>query len=192
MMGSRALPAYVCAAANLTAVVALVTVLSPGTTLSDDATRAAYVRDHVVVWRVGWSLWVLAAISLLLFYAWWRSRIGAGWIALGIAAAGFAADLTAESLLIAIVPDRPDLARTCFFLTGTVANGCYSIAGIVLSLRTRALRGLLVPWTGALWASGLTLSVFAALDQPLGVAASTAVLFALFLPWLIVVGRQLA
>ena len=123
MMGSRALPAYVCAAANLAAVVALVTVLSPGTTLSDDATRAAYVRDHVVVWRVGWALWVLAAISLLLFYAWWRSRIGAGWIALGIAAAGFAADLTAESLLIAIVPDRPDLARTCFFLTGTVANG---------------------------------------------------------------------
>ena len=191
-MGRRALPAYTCAAANLAAVLALATVLAPGTTLTDDAARAAYVREHVVVWRAGWSIWVLAAISLLLFYAWWRSRIRAGRIPLLIAAAGFVADLMAEAMLIAIVPDRPDLARTSFFLTGAIANGCYSIAGILLSLLTPVLRGFLMPWTAVMWAAGLALSVFAALDQPLGVAASTAVLFGLFLPWLIVVGRRLA
>jgi hypothetical protein len=187
-----ALPAYVCALLNGLAAVALATVLAPGTTLVDPGSRSSYVGEHLLAWRLGWSLWILAAISLLWFYAWWRARIRAGGAALPIAAVGFVADLVAESGLIALVPDRPELAPTAFLLTGGVANACYSVAGILLSLETRALRGALVPWTAAMWASGLALSAFAALAIPLGVAAATAVLFALFLPWVVVVGRRLA
>ena len=188
----RALPANACAMANLVAVIALATVLAPGTTLADDPTRAAYVRDHVVVWRIGWSIWIIAAITLLWFYAWWRSRIGAPAVALAIAAAGFIADLVAESTLILVAPDRPEVAPLTFVLTGGVANGCYTVAGILLSRVTTALRGPLVPWTAVMWGCGLALTVFAVLAIPLGVAASTAALFALFLPWLVVVGRRLA
>lgn len=46
-------PAYFCAAANLVAAVALATVLAPGTPLAAEPARAAYVRDHLAVWRAG-------------------------------------------------------------------------------------------------------------------------------------------
>ncbi len=181
-----------CAAANFLAMVALATVLAPGTPLAEAATRASYVRDHLAVWRGGWLLWIVAAVSLLVFYRWWGRRIGAGPAALAIAFVGFAADLSAEALLIAVVPDRPDLARASFLVTGGVANGCYTLAGVVLSLRTPQLRGPLAAWTGAVWLAGAALSAFALVEEPLGVAISASALFALFLPWLLVVGRRLA
>lgn len=187
-----AAPAYFCAAANLLAALALATVLAPGTTLASDAARAAYVRENVVAWQLGWGLWIVAAISLLVFYRWWTARVGASVVPLAIATAGFAADILAESLLIAFVPDLPSLARGCFLLTGGVANGCYSVAGTLLSLRTPQALGRLAPWTAAVWLSGFAISAFAFLEVPFGIAVSTALLFALFLPWLIVVGRRLA
>ena len=187
-----ALPAYFCAAANLAAVVALATVLAPGTTLADEAARATYVREHLVGWRLGWGLWVLAAVSLLVFYRWWTARVGAPLWLLGIAVVGFSADLIAESLLITVVPERPGLAPLTFLLTGGVANGCYTIAGALISLRTPHLRGGLAAWTAAVWLAGAVLSAFAFREAPLGVAAATAVLFALFIPWCVAVGRRLA
>lgn len=187
-----AFPAYVCAAANLCAILALATVLAPGTTLADEPARAAYVTEHLVLWRAGWLVWVAAAVSLLAFYRWWSARIRAGLVALAIALAGFAADIVAEALLIVVVPERPDLARASFVLTGGVANGCYTIAGAALSLRTPRLRGPFAAWTAAVWLAGGALSAFALLEVPLGVAIATAALFALFLPWLLVMGRRLA
>lgn len=188
----KAAPAYVCAAANLLAAIALATILAPGTTLVSDAARAAYVGEHLFEWRLGWSLWVVAAASLLVFYRWWSARVDAGPGPLMIAMAGFVADLAAESLLIAVVPDVPGLARACFLLTGGVANGCYSIAGAWLSLRTPQALGRMSTWTAAVWLAGFAVSAFAFLDVPRGVALATATLFALFLPWLIVIGRRLA
>lgn len=187
-----ALPAYFCAAANLAAALALLTMLAPGTPLVDEPARAAYVRDHLALWRAGWSLWVLAAISLLVFYRWWGVRIGAGPGPLAFAVAGFAADLVAESLLIAVAPDRPEVARPSFALTGAVANGLYTLAGVLLTLRTPRLRGAFAAWTWTVWASGAALSAAALVDVPLLVAAATAVLFALFVPWCVAMGRRLA
>jgi hypothetical protein len=167
-------------------------VLAPGTTLSAEADRAAYVRDHLVLWGGGWLLWIVAAVSLILFYGWWTARVRAGAVAFAIALLGFAADLFAETMLIVLVPERPELARTSFLLTGGVANSCYTLAGALLSLRTPGLRGPFAAWTAAVWLSGGALSAFAFLELPLGIAVSTAVLFALFLPWLLVMGRRLA
>lgn len=185
-------PAYFCAAANLAAIVALATVLAPGTTLVDEPTRIAYVRDNVAVWRAGWSLWVVAAVSLLLFYWWWANRIQAPLALVGIAVAGFAADLFAESLLIAFVPERPDVARPSFMLTGGVANGLYTLAGALLSVRTPALRGLFALWTWAVWMLGALLAVFAFIEAPLAIAVTSAALFVLFVPWCAAMGRRLA
>lgn len=188
----RSFPAYFCATANLAAAVAMVTVLAPGTPLALEPTRAAYVREHVALWRAGWSLWVVAAVSLLLFYRWWRVRIGGGRGPLAFAIAGFVADLVAEALLIAVAPDRPELARPSFALTGAVANGLYTLAGALLTLRTPGLRGPFAAWTWAVWGSGAALSAAALIEAPLLVAAASAVLFALFVPWCIAMGRRLA
>jgi len=186
------LPAYFCAAANLAAAVALATVLAPGTPLVDEPARAAYVRENVTLWRAGWSLWILAAISLLVFYRWWGVRIGAGPGPLALAVAGFAADVTAESLLIAVAPDRPEIARASFALTGGVANGLYTLAGALLTLRTPKLRGTFAAWTWAVWGSGAALSAAALVEAPVVIAAATAALFALFVPWCVALGRRLA
>lgn len=186
------LPAYVCAAANLAAALALVTILAPGTPLAPEAERVAYVHDHLAVWRAGWALWILAAISLLAFYRWWGARIGAGWAPLALAVAGFAADLTAESILIAVAPDRPEIARPAFALTGAVANGLYTLAGVLLTLRTPHVRGAFAAWTWAVWVAGVVLSAGAFLEAPLVIAAASAVLFVLFVPWCVALGRKLA
>lgn len=187
-----AFPAYFCAAANLAAAVVLATVLAPGTTLFEETARAAYVRDHVVEWRAGWSLWVVAAVSLLVFYRWWAGRVHASLALVGIAVAGFAADVVAESLLIAVVPERPELARGIFVLTGGVANGLYTLAGALLTVKTPGLRGPLAVWTWAVWVLGAVLALFAFLEAPLAIAVTSAALFVIFVPWCVAMGRRLA
>lgn len=187
-----AFPAYLCAAANLAAAVVLATVLAPGTTLFEETARAAYVRDHVVGWRAGWSLWVVAAVSLLVFYRWWAGRVHASPGLFGIAVAGFAADLVAESVLITVVPERPELARAAFVLTGGVANGLYTLAGALLTVKTPGLHGPLAVWTWAVWVLGAALALFAFLEAPLAIAVTSAALFVLFVPWCVVIGRRLA
>ncbi|MGH2378822.1 MAG: hypothetical protein ACRDGT_10145 [Candidatus Limnocylindria bacterium] len=185
-------PAYFCAAANLAAVVAMATVLAPGTTLVDEPARAAYVRENAALWRAGWSLWVLAAISLLVFYRWWAQRIRASVALLWIAAAGFAVDLVAESLLIVVAPERPDVARVSFILTGGVANGLYTLAGALLSRLTPGMDGVFARWTWTMWTLGAVLSVVTFLELPIAIAAASAALFALFIPWCVAMGRRLA
>jgi hypothetical protein len=37
--------------------------------------RAAYITDHATLWSIGWALWMIAAMSLVGFYAWWASRL---------------------------------------------------------------------------------------------------------------------
>jgi hypothetical protein len=188
----RAFPAYFCAAANLAAALALLTVLAPGTPLVDEPARAAYVREHVALWRAGWSLWVVAAVSLLVFYRWWGVRVGARRGPLAFAVAGFAADVVAETLLIAVAPDRPDVARPAFALTGGVANGLYTLAGALLTLRTPGMRAPFAAWTWAVWGTGAALSAAAIVEAPLLVAGASAVLFVLFVPWCVAMGRRLA
>jgi len=185
-------PAYLCAAANLAAILAMATVLAPGTTLVEEPARAAYVRDNVALWRAGWSLWVVAAVSLLVFYRWWTLRIRATSALLGIAIAGFAVDLVAESLLIAVVPEQPDLARTSFLLTGGAANGLYTLAGVLLSRSTPGMSGAFALWTWTMWALGGVLSAVTLLELPVAIAVTSAGLFALFIPWCVAMGRRLA
>lgn len=184
-------PAYFCAAANLVAIVAMATILMPGTTLFPEAARADYVAENAGLWRLGWGLWVVAAISLLVFYRWWTRRVAAGSAALWIAAAAFAADMIAESTLIALVPDRPELARPSFLITGGVANGLYTLAGMVLTRATPLVHGRFAFWTWAMWSTGLALSLVTFLEMPLAIAAVSAALFALFIPWCVALGRRL-
>lgn len=192
----RAWPAYLCAALNGLAAIALATVLAPGTTLvAEAAARETYVRENTHLWRAGWGLWVAAAASLIAFYAWWAARLRRRPLVvtgLGLATVGFASDLYAQWLLIGWVPERPDLAPLAFVLTGAAANGLYTLGGILLSLATPLIRGLFALWTAAMWACGLALSAFAILEVPLGIAAATAALFALFVPWCVALGRRLA
>jgi hypothetical protein len=193
----RALAPYACALLNLIAAGALLLVLRPGTEVVPDiASRIAYITDHELLWRAGWICWIAAALSLLAFYAWWGARLPAwGWgvAALAIAATGLVFDLTAESFLIAWLPaDFTRVAPEASMLTGGPGNGLYTVAGVVLTLGTRSLKGWFSVWTWSVWAAGFGLSAFTFASNFLGVAVCSGVLFILFCPWSVVMGRRLA
>jgi hypothetical protein len=200
----RALAPYACGLLNLVAAGALLLVLRPGTEVVPEvASRIAYITNNELLWRAGWVCWIAAALSLLAFYAWWGTRLASwvddegaprwGVVALFIAATGLVFDLTAESLLIAWLPkDFATVAPVTSVLTGGLGNGLYTIAGAVLTLATPGLKGWFLAWTWAIWAAGFGLSVFTFAGNFLGVAVCSGMLFMLFCPWAVVMGRKLA
>ena len=189
---SRAMAPYACAALNLAAVAVLALVLAPGTTLVptvDD--RVRYISEHLVAWRIAWGIWMAAAVSLLWFYVWWRARVSGPHVVLVIALLGIVADWTAElSLIVAGADAHAAVAPFAFFLTGAVANGLYTIGGVLLTLAT-PLGTAARAYAALMWSAGGLLSIGAALDLPLLTALATGELFALFLPWCVWLARRL-
>jgi hypothetical protein len=184
-----------CAVLNGLAALALATVLAPGVSLAPTPAHAAYVAEHLVPWRLGWCLWIAAAVSLLAFFRWWATRIG--WTAVAraaivVAVAGVLADIGAEARLIAWSPGQPFDLAGALQMSGVVANGSYSISGMLLTSRTRGLPPWLAAWSWAVWLVGIGLAAAAALSIDGASRALTAALFVLFLPWLVVFGRRLA
>lgn len=181
----------VCAVANAVAAIALATVLAPGTPLGGDvAERAAYVREHALAWRLGWATWMVAAATLLWFYAWWGRRVGAGAAPLAIAFAGIVPDWAAELSLIA-APDRyAEIAPLAFVLTGGAANFAYTVAGIQLT-RASPLGPLARAYSAFMWSAGLVLSLGALAQLHAVTAIGTALLFVTFVPWCVYVRWRL-
>jgi hypothetical protein len=191
----RSLAPYACAVVNLLAAAALLLVLRPGLTVADLATRAAYVVENPLPWRLGWGTWIAAALTLVAFYGWWGARLrnsALATVAVGIAVAGIACDVSAESLMIGWLPaDFEATSRLATILTGGAANGLYTIAGIVLTVITPFRSARFRAWTWAVWVAGVFLSAFSLAGWIAGIAISTAVLFILFCPWAFAMRWQL-
>ena len=192
----RRLAPTACAAANLIAIVAMAAVLRFGTEIVPlPADRIAYIAAHPILWRAGWSLWIMAAVSLVAFYAWWGGFLEPpawGVAAVAIAAAGLSFDLAGESLLIGWLPrDYERFARAATLLTGAAANGLYTLAGVLLTIATTSIRGFLRALTWTMWLSGAALTLFALAGSPLWIAISTTIVFAMFCPWVLMVGHAL-
>lgn len=181
-----------CAVVNAFAAFVLAVVLAPGTPLvADIGERERYVREHLELWRLGWATWMLAAATLLWFYVWWRERVGGPRSALFVAGAGLCADWAAEAtLVVAGAAGYRDVAPTAFFLTGAIANGLYTIAGIQLTLATALPVGARA-YAAFMWSAGLMLTTGALLSQPLFTAIASAELFLLFCPWCVWLWRRL-
>jgi hypothetical protein len=197
--------AYVAAAVNLAAGIVMLLALRYGIPAgeSDLSARIAYVGDHVLVWRVGWLVWNLAAISLLGFFvvlaARWRERapIFCG-LALLCASAGLAADLGAETLLAVVSPGlRGETYETvesiAVALTGYLGNGLYAVGGILLTVAGRRDLPPALLWLAAtVWTAALWLSVATLVSSNAGQFASAAVLMPLFVLWATLTGRWLS
>ncbi len=192
----RAAAPVVCAAIHVVAAFALLLVLRPGTeVVADAAARAQYIAHNALLWRGGWLVWMLAALSLLGFYAWWGARVPQprwAYAALGLAAAGLVCDFFAESLYIAWLPDQIDtLQRAASLISGAGANGLYTAGGIVLTLATPWLRGWGRAWAWGIWLSGLALSATTIAGFAPGMAAAGGALMTLLIPWVFWMGRRL-
>ena len=187
--------AWLCAVVNGAAALALATVLAPGVSLAPTPAGAVYIADHLMAWRIGWALWIAAALSLLAFFWWWGSRLrwpALAWIGLALATVGVVADLAAETTLIAWSPGHTFDVGGPLRLSGVVANGLYSVAGAILTLRTTGLPRWLAGWSWTVWALGFALAIAAIAGSDEASRLLTAALFALFIPWLVVFGRRLA
>ena len=97
-----------------------------------------YIGAHSALWRAGWGLWIIAALSLLGFYSWWPARVrprALGIAALVLAIAGIGGDLLAESLYIGWLPaDYDRIAPLARLLTGAWGNTLYTLSGVLLTL----------------------------------------------------------
>lgn len=192
----RRLAPIACSLANLIGIVVMGAVLRFGTEIVPlPADRIAYITAHPVLWRAGWCVWIAAGVTLVAFYAWWGGFLDDprwGLAAVAIAAVGLSCDFAGESILIAWLPrDYERLARAATLLSGASANGLYTLAGIVLTVATPSIRGFLRAMTWTMWLAGAALTALAIAGSPIGIAVSTAILFAMFCPWVLLVGRAL-
>jgi len=164
--------------------------------------RLSYVAGNGSVWRASWFVWNLAAIALIALYVVlalrWRERAPVLCrVAVVLAAAGLAADVGAETLLMVVSPGAEratfELVESiAFALTGYLGNGLYTVAGILLTIAGRAVLPrpvLVVAWIA--WIAGLALSAATLVGSESGQFASTAVLMPVFVLWTFLLARWL-
>jgi small multidrug resistance pump len=183
---------YWCAALHAAAAFGTLILLRGGSeAVADIDKRVAYLSEHSDRWRAGWLLWMMAAISLAAFYAWWGSRVPSrpALIAFAIAALGLACDFSGESLLIAWIP-RPgsSMYRTATLLSAAAGNGFYTVAGIMLTFFTKPLR----PLAWLVWLSGIALTIATIVNVPAAITLASAALMILFIPFVVLLGRRLS
>lgn len=197
--------AYIAAAVNLAAGLVMLVAIRYGIPAgeSDLSARIAYVGNHLLAWRLGWLVWNLAAISLLGFFvvlaARWRERAPSlCGLALLCAAAGLAADLGAETILVVVSPGLRGetyavVESIAVALTGYLGNGLYAVGGILLTVAGRRdLPPMLLWLAAAVWTVALWLSVATLVSSNAGQFASAAALMPLFVLWAALTGRWLS
>ncbi len=115
-------------------------------------------------------------------------------LAIVVAKAGLAADLSAEALLAGFTRSTPAnlllVQSEALPLTGYVGNGLYTVAGILLTTAGRKeLPGRLLALASLVWAAGLWLSAATLLGSFTGEALSTGIVVASFVVWATLLGR---
>jgi hypothetical protein len=126
---------------------------------------------------------MIAAVSLVGFYAWWGARI-AFLAPVVIASAGIVCDFIGESMFMT----QPQLERFASLLTGSAANGLYTIAAILLTVNSPAIPLRWLAWIA--WLSGIALFIITIFNWQTAVVASSATLMTSFVLWLIAFSRS--
>jgi hypothetical protein len=212
---------WLCVATHAVALVMMAVCLQPGTLIESDlAARATYIAGHVTTWTIGWSMWMLAAASLVGFYAWWGSRLAGeqtflsvdrrtviAIFAVVVTAFGMVCDFSGEGSLILLLVDRlrnttggslntlqlaeaDNIERAFTLLSAGAANGLYTVAGIMLTLMTPGLPRWVLAAMWVTWLAGSGMTVAAIANYTSGMVATTAVLFPPFLVWVAWMGAR--
>jgi hypothetical protein len=134
--------------------------MRPGTPAVELEERRAYLAGAPLGWSLGWGCWMACAALQVGFYAaltpHLRQRTEAAWLAVTLAAAGAAIDLTCDVLWITVIPPLAAggegttavyLALERLGLAGglVVANGLYCTATLILTLCLRGRPGVTWP-----------------------------------------------
>ncbi|MFN7975293.1 MAG: hypothetical protein U0166_23555 [Acidobacteriota bacterium] len=182
---------------NLAASIALLLPLREGTIAAtlpghrgDLGSRMRFIQEHASAWAGGWAVWMVATISLLLFFWALHDAVGAearrvSILALLLAAPGASADLLHDALQATVILDAARAGDRASFATwdrftvvlgGGVVNLMYGLAGLAM---TRALRlagapRWLVLQSLAVWVTTLALSAAGFAGHALALVVATA------------------
>lgn len=156
--------ALVAAFVNLVAALVMLGFLRPGLDLNlDVVSRMDYIAGHGAIWIASWSLWILAALTLIFLmvnWGWHLNSLESGrarqpFVVFGVLVAclGMIPDTMAETLFIAVLLDLAaqagsadtllrEQAISAFMMwenlathfTGFLGNGFYSLGGLVLQI----------------------------------------------------------
>ncbi len=201
--------AWMCLAVHVIAIAAMLLVVIHGLPPGDLSARRAFVATHAVSWGLGWLVWAFATLTLLLFFMAWADTLPhKGWAlaAVGIAFVGGLVDWVNETIWVFLAPTwaahavaEPFYAnmyalwdRAYVVLSIGLANLLYTLGGLLLTLitlRTKNFPRWLAGWSALVWGFSLALTYvgFAGTDE--GIAPVSAGIFALFLPWLALMGH---
>lgn len=208
---SRLIFAWACFGVHAFALLAVLLVLQPGIPPGSLATRAAFVAQHALGWQIGWALWLPASLALVLFHAGLADALHArlwGWIAVGVTLAGATIDWADEMVWIGLAPWLAARFATDSFSAGAyalwdrayivlsigLANGLYTIGGIILialAYRSRNFPRCLARWGAVVWALSIALSIAGLIGDGVMVQVVSALVFAVFMPWLVFMGLHL-
>lgn len=144
----------------------------------DFQARLNFLANHAVLWGFGWFTWSLAALAILYFYDAFASAHQLSRFAVLLTAAAVAVDLSVQAIEVGVLPsmtDRPDLFltlhRTAVLMSGTVANGLYSLSALALAWPTRRV------YPAWVWMAGLAVGSFGLLLSAAALANSVAGMF---------------
>jgi hypothetical protein len=182
--------------------------MRPGTPLVPAADRAAYLAGRPLAWSVGWAAWMLCALALVAFLAVLAQVVPQASAVLGmavtLAAAGAAIDLTCDTLLITVLPALAVEGPTPLFLAAeralgaggvVVANGLYSVAILLASLGLRAAPAVpsVVRALGyATFAAGMLMVAAGFTGDARQLEVATGLTIVPFLAWTLGVARSLS
>ena len=197
--------AFAAAGVHALAAAAMLVALQPGLPVAGSALadRMAYVSQQTVAWWLGWLTWHAADLALLAFYValagrWGRHAPVRCGLALLLGGAGLADDIGAQAIYMTVAsrlgPEAFVVAEVVAgLLTGYVANGLYTLAGILLVWAGAAeLPAYLVVLSLPVWVAGLGRCAASLAASPGGQFWSVAVLMPAFILWMLLMGRWLS
>jgi hypothetical protein len=174
--------------------------IAPGTMAEDPALRAAYLAARPLGWTVGWGFWMASAITLVAFLALVADVRPSSWtrLAVVLAAAAAAVDLSADTLQIVVRPALAAGGATAAFLAleqaldavGFVAaNGLYSTAVLscAMGLGRAGARRRVVALGTATFLAGLALAGAGFRLHPRALQATAGVTMVAFVAWTVAV-----
>jgi hypothetical protein len=182
--------------------------MKPGSPLVPAGERVAYLAGRPLAWSLGWAVWMLCALALVAFLAVLAQVVpqasGVLGMAVTLAAAGAAIDLTCDTLFITVLPALAAEGATPLFLAVeralgacgvVVANGLYSVAILLASLGLRAAAAVpaVVRALGyATFAAGMLMVAAGFTGDARQLEIATGLTIVPFLAWTLGVARSLA
>jgi uncharacterized protein YqjF (DUF2071 family) len=200
--------AWACVVIHVFALSAVLLVLRNGIPPGEVAVRAAYIAANTTAWRIGWTLWLPASLALVLFFAAWTDVLtyrGWGILAVALTLAGATIDWADESFWVGLAPDLAARFASDTFAAGAfalwdhayivislgLANGLYTLGGIILTalaFKTPGFPKWLAWFSTLVWALSLDLTIAALIGDGVLIQVVSALVFAAFLPWVVLMG----